>query len=107
VMASIPVQPTPNRLTPEAVERELRRLEAVWDAETAHLSAVDEIVNHPAFRQIVGLGEPVVPFLLRALERAPGLWVWALPEITGANPVPAADRGNLARMSETWLRWAK
>ena len=27
--------------------------------------------------------------------------------ITGADPVPVADRGNIGKMTEAWLRWAR
>jgi hypothetical protein len=91
----------------ETVEERFRRLEAVWDEETGHLSSTTRIVGHPAFRAIVALGEAVVPLMLRDLQERPRLWVWALPEITGADPVPAADRGNIARMTEAWLRWGR
>ena len=32
-------------------------------------------------------------------------WFWALHAITGANPVPAASRGNVQAMAEAWLQW--
>jgi len=32
---------------------------------------------------------------------------WALPRITGADPVPECDRGNIAKMSAAWLRWGR
>jgi hypothetical protein len=92
---------------PETVEERFRRLEAAWDAATAHLSSTTKIVSHPAFREIVGLGEAVVPLMLRDLQERPRLWVWALPEITGADPVPASDGGNIAKMAEAWLRWGR
>ncbi len=97
------------RTTPlaETVEERFRRLEAAWIAATGVLSDDTDIVEHPAFRDIVGIGKVVVPLMLRDLEQRPRLWVWALPEITGENPVSAADRGNIARMSEAWLRWGK
>jgi len=31
----------------------------------------------------------------------------ALRQITGADPVPPADRGNVDKRAETWLRRAK
>jgi hypothetical protein len=91
----------------KSVEQRFRRLEAVWNAETGYLSDSDEIVNHPAFREIIRLGDAVVPLMLADLERKPGLWVWALPDITGADPVPVADQGKIAVMSAVWLRWGK
>jgi hypothetical protein len=91
----------------ETVEAHFRRLERIWDVETGYLSSFTEIVEHPAFQEIIRLGPSIVPFILRDLEERPRLWVWALPEITGANPVPACAVGNIAKMSEAWLRWGK
>jgi hypothetical protein len=65
------------------------------------------LCGHPAFQEIINLGEAVVPFMLRDLQERPRLWVWALPRITGANPVPASDTGNIRKMSEAWLQWGK
>ncbi len=93
-MAIVPQPKTP-RSAAEAVEPRLRRLEAEWKAGTEFHSDPARIIGHPAFQQIIGLGAEVVPLLLRDLEKSPGLWVWALPEITGENPVPAGDRGNI------------
>src|SRR5947209_301908 len=93
--------------TPPAVsvEQRFRELEAAWLADTYVLSSHTRIVSHPAFRAIVGLGEAVVPLMLADLEQRPRLWVWALPEITGADPVAPEDAGKIDRMSEAWLRW--
>jgi hypothetical protein len=71
------------------------------------MSSHSAIVNHPALREIISLGEAVVPFMLRDLAERPRLWVWALPEITGTDPVPPGDGGRIAKMSEAWLRWGR
>jgi hypothetical protein len=91
----------------ETIEQRFRRLEATCTAETRFLSSYTEIVAHPAFREIIRMGEAVVPLMLRDLKEQPRLWVWALPQITGENPVPPEDSGNIARMSEAWLRSGK
>ena len=41
------------------------------------------------------------------MRREPDHWFWALQAITGENPVPATGRGNLERMTEARLEWAK
>lgn len=106
-MATVPAQ-SPPRIPPgESVEQKLRRLEAEWKAETGFLSDADRIINHPAFQQIIALGKDVVPLLLRDLEAQPSLWVWALPQITGENPVPPSDAGNIRKMTEIWLNWGR
>jgi hypothetical protein len=102
-----PTQSPSETLPPQSVEQRFRELEAAWLADTYVLSSYTRIVGHPAFRAIVGLGEAVVPFMLTDLEKRPRLWVWALPEITGEDPVAAEDAGNIERMSETWLRWGR
>jgi hypothetical protein len=106
-MASVPVKQTPDMPPRESVEERFRRLEAIWDAETGYLSSYTAIVEHPAFQEIIRMGQAVVPLMLRDLEERPRLWVWALPEITGASPVPPSDGGNIAKMSEAWLRWGR
>jgi hypothetical protein len=106
-MTALPSQPKPNLPEAETLEQRFRKLEAQWLADTAHHSSTTRIVKHPAFQEILHLGPAVVPFMLRDLEQRPRLWVWALPDITGANPVAPADAGNIARMSEAWLTWAR
>lgn len=94
-------------ISPETTEDRFRRLKAQWRAETGHLSSSSKIIGHPAFREIIRMGMAVVPFMLRDLEQQPRLWVWALPEITGEDPVPVADRGDIGKMTVAWLRWVK
>jgi hypothetical protein len=106
-MASTPKTGPAGTASGETVEQRFRRLEAIWTQETGYLSSYTDVVEHPAFREIIGLGKAVVPLMLRDLEQRPRLWVWALPEITGADPVSPEDAGNIARMSAAWLRWAK
>jgi hypothetical protein len=106
-MATVPVQNTPDAGPAETVEQRFRRLEAVWEAETMYLSDAHRIIEHPAFQEIIGMGDAVVPLMLSDLEKGPRQWVWALPRITGANPVTPSDGGNIRKMSEAWLRWGR
>jgi hypothetical protein len=100
-MASFPVKPV------ETLERRFRRLADAWRAETAYLSSSTAIFEHPAYQEIIQMGPEAIPLLLRELSADPDHWAWALTSITGENPVPPADRGNLPRMTEAWLRWGR
>lgn len=91
----------------ETVEQRFERLASVWQVETAFVSSSSELISHPAFQEIVGMGAAVIPLLLRELEHRNGHWHRALRQITGADPVPAADRGNIDKAAEAWLRWGK
>ena len=81
------------------------RLEAAWRQETQFCSTLLEIVTNPNYQQIIGMGRCAVPYILAELAREPGHWFWALKAITTEDPVADTDRGNLERMTQTWLIW--
>jgi hypothetical protein len=105
-MSTIPVKPTPHT-SAETVEDRFHRLAAVWHRDTDYLSSMGEAERHPAYQEIVGLGPEVVPLLLRDLAENHTHWFAALEAITGARPAPASAAGNIPKMAEAWLRWAK
>ena len=106
-MSTSPVKRTEAGEPLESTEERFRRLAAAWTAETAYVSSTSDLVVHPAFQEIVGMGPAVIPLLLRELEKGTGHWHRALRRITGIDPVPPADRGNIAKAAEAWLRWGK
>ena len=106
-MSSIPAQQARPSPPTETVEERFRLLAAAWDRDTALLSSMSEANSHPAYQEIIGLGPEVVPLLLRDLEENHTHWFAALRAITGANPVPKSAAGNVPKMTEAWLRWAK
>ena len=106
-MAATPTNVSPAAPSLESLEQRFCRPEAEWKADTEFLSDAGKIINHPAFKAIIGLGQQVVPLMLHDLEHQPSLWVWALPEITGTSPVPASDGGNIRKMTEAWLKWGR
>jgi hypothetical protein len=107
VMVTTPLQTPPRSASNETVERQLRQLEAQWKSDTEFLSDAGKIIDHPAFKAIIAMGEPVVPLLLSDLESQPSLWVWALSEIMGENPVSISDGGNIRKMTDAWLTWGR
>ena len=65
------------------------------------------LVAHPAFLEIVEMGQAVIPILLRELEKQSGHWHRALRRITNADPVLPTDRGNIEKAADAWLKWGK
>ncbi len=106
-MSTVPTKESPDAALAETVGQRFRRLESVWTADVCYSSSPSEHWEHPAFREIIRMGEAVVPLMMRDLEKEPQLWVWALLEITGANPVQASEAGNIKKMSEAWVRWGR
>ncbi|NEQ70535.1 MAG: hypothetical protein F6K21_34595 [Symploca sp. SIO2D2] len=78
-----------------------------WKAETRFLSSTHQMVLHPAYQEIIGMGEAVVPLLLRELEQKSGRWFWALKLITREDPVPPEARGQTQTMTQVWLDWGQ
>jgi hypothetical protein len=76
-----------------------------WREETRYVSSVHDMVLHPAYQQIIGMGKEALPFLFRELKRQPDHWFWALRAITGKDPVPPEEKGNVEAMTQRWLRW--
>jgi hypothetical protein len=101
IMDSVPAgQPA------ESAEQKFQRLAAVRRAEMGHLSSTTKMFSHPAYQEIIAMGMDVVPWLLRDLAKEPEHWFAALRAITGAQPVPPKDRGQVDWMAEAWLAWA-
>lgn len=77
-----------------------------WSADTQYTSSATDLVLHPSYQRIIGLGPDVLPFIFRELEKDGAHWYSALTSLTGANPVPSEDRGRVKKMKEAWLAWA-
>ena len=82
-------------------------LAEAWRQDVRFASSLTQMILHPTYQRIIGMGFAAVPFLLRELERKPDHWFWALTAITGADPVQPEDRGKLTKMAEAWLGWGK
>jgi hypothetical protein len=106
-LSTTPLKPVPTLPPAETLEQGFRRLAATWRAETAHLSSCSDMFAHPSYQEIIGLGKAAVPLLLQDLANETEHWSHALQVITGTNPVPPADRGNLDKMAIAWLTWGR
>ncbi len=53
------------------------------------------------------MGALAVPLIFAELRRETDHWFWALEAITGENPVPAENSGNVNAAAEAWLQWGR
>jgi hypothetical protein len=88
-----------------AIKNRFEQLAETWLKEVAFSSSVIEMVTHPSYQQIIGMGKVAIPYILAALSKQPDHWFWALKAITGEDPVPAEDRGDIQKMTQHWLKW--
>ncbi|SKB13023.1 hypothetical protein PL11201_460032 [Planktothrix sp. PCC 11201] len=89
------------------LEAKFNTLAEEWRAETRMLSLVTQKSMHSAYQRIIGMGQPVVPLILRDLEQKPDHWFWALRAITGDNPVKSEQCGRMKLMAQAWIQWGK
>jgi hypothetical protein len=89
------------------LEAEFKKFAEKWRLETGMLSLVTQKSMHPAYQRIIGMGQPVIPLILRDLEQKPDHWFWALRAITGDNPVKPEQRGRMKQMAQAWIQWGK
>jgi hypothetical protein len=89
------------------VSTRFEALAAEWKQATSLLSSTSAMTSHPAYQAIIALGWPVVPLLLRDLEREPVPWFAAMEAITAENPVCPEVWGQTRQMAEAWVAWGR
>jgi hypothetical protein len=90
---------------PASLEDRFQALVRQWKDATALSSSVRAAITHPAYLQIIGMGAPAVPFILRELQREPDHWFHALLAVTGEDA--AAGQETFAGAVAAWLEWGR
>ena len=98
----------------EELEATFNELVKVWHKETDYHSNDNIRSNHPAYLQIIEMGEPVLPLIFQEMERNGGHWFWALRVITRANPEPPPGQLpagwvalDIKAIRKAWLQWGR
>jgi hypothetical protein len=95
----------------EFIEAEFKRLVQRWHQERGATSSITAMAICPAYQEIIALGPPAIPLILRQLESEgdePQMWFWALKVLTrGFDPVPDSARGDFRAMARAWLNWER
>lgn len=87
------------------LKRTFTALAEKWKRETRHISSITRTSTHPAYQQIIGMGEPAVPLILQELQENGGHWLWALHAITREDP--AQEEGDFDGAVQAWLNWGR
>jgi hypothetical protein len=89
----------------QPVWQRFAELSATWKEERGFSSSLTSLVLSPSYQKVIGLGKPVVPYILAELAVKPDHWFWALSAITGVDPVPVEAAGDIRAMTQAWIRW--
>jgi hypothetical protein len=95
------------RLTEQDFVRRFEELTSQWQAETAFLSSPLAIADHPAYQEIIGMGEEAISLVLHALRDSPNHWFVALERLTGTNAVQPDHAGIIEVMAADWVAWGE
>lgn len=78
-----------------------------WKRETRYMSSIDKMMSHPCYLMIIGMGPSALPLIFEELQSDIDHWFFALSMITGENPVKDEDAGDMLKMRDTWLEYAR
>jgi hypothetical protein len=90
----------------DILQQQFDRLVAEWKLGRGHSSKVEDLVIHPSYQRIIGMGAMAIPFLITEMRERPDHWDWALRAITGTDPVPREAWGKLGQIGAAWVAWA-
>ena len=76
-----------------------------WEQDTLLVSSSTELVIHPAYQSVIGLGLQAVPLILEHMKRTSAPWFWALHHITSAHPAPT--NSTVPDTVNAWLSWGR
>lgn len=74
-----------------------------WEEETAFVSALDAMVLHQNYQEIIGMGMSALPFIFERLPKSPARWFWAIRAIVGHDA--ASGSTTSAEATQRWLDW--
>ena len=98
------------------LESTFNELAEQWLKDTAYHSNSAPIVRHPAYQQIVELGDAALPLIFRELEKGQMAvhWPHVLRAVTGADPTPPPRKLHadfvaldIRAIHDAWLQWGK
>lgn len=61
--------------------------------------------KHPDYAILRSYGKEIIPFVLHELIIGKGHWFLFLHEVTGVNPVPEEEAGQITKMRIRWINW--
>ena len=88
-----------------AIAEEFDALANEWHAATDHLSVISDKVMHPAYQDMLGMGELAIPHIVRHLRKDRGWWFHALQHIARGDA--AADAASKDDAIKAWTNWAR
>ena len=91
----------------QALEEEFTERADRWEREAGIHSSPGAAILHKDYQTIIGMGKPVIPFILKRLQNSGADWFWALRHISGEKDDPAKDAQNAQEATQAWTKWGR
>lgn len=85
------------------IEAVFNELKEKWNNETFLCSNSETIYGNIHYKQIILLGDDVIPLILKDWETSDNHWFNALEKITNQNPINPKNRGIIKLMKKDWI----
>lgn len=89
------------------LEKSFQRLAEKWSDDTQFTSSLTAVTSHPAYNEIIKMGKPALPLILKELNSKGGYWFAALKRISGEDPTSPDSAGYYDKQREEWLAWGQ
>lgn len=90
----------------DATQRIFCRCADRWSRETSHLSTFSRRRRHPAFRQMLALGNEAIPLALKKMDSGDVFFFLVLDQIV-PNPPTTNVAGDMDAIRSVWLDWGR
>ena len=98
----------PKTTKTEELEATFNELAMQIKKDAGFSSRIADRVDHPAYQEVIKMGEVALPLIFRYMEEGKGgFWFDALHAITGADPIPRPLWGKIREMEKAWLEWGR
>jgi hypothetical protein len=94
-------------VTTETFQSKFFRLTTAWKDATRFTSSYNQLLANPSYLELIAMGQKVLPYIFKEMQKEPDHWFLALHVLTSVNPVKPENMGNVAEMTKDWLEWAK
>ena len=94
-------------VTTETFQAKFVRLTNAWKEATRFTSSYNQLLSNSAHLELIAMGEKVLPYIFKEMQREPDHWFLALHVLTSVNPVKNENRGNVIAMTNDWIKWAR
>jgi hypothetical protein len=68
-------------------------------------SNIQDYLNHAAYRKLVELGSPIIPYIMKQYKKDELPWGFVLDEITGLHKIEDPKSFSPPEVKRLWLEW--